>query len=108
VTNIVRQYRMRTQDHVEKRAEARQRTLKRGLVTFFGGYCTRETTIRNLSPNGARLDFPDTEGVPPMFKLAIGSTTGEEGQLRTARVRWSSAVSLGVEFMAGGDSLSRP
>ena len=98
---------MRTQDHVEKRTEARQRTLKRGLVTFFGGYCTRETTIRNLSPNGARLDFPDTEGVPPLFDLAIGSTTGEEGRQRTASVRWANPVSLGVEFVADGASPRR-
>lgn len=46
-TNIVRQFRTYAlgEGEVEQRAEARHRALKRGVLTFFGGYCTREATV---------------------------------------------------------------
>jgi hypothetical protein len=99
VTNIVRQFRMRARGEVEQRAETRQRALKRGLLAFFGGYCTREATVRSLSPNGARLDFDDTEGVPSIFSLAIG----EGNVTRMARVRWRTSKSLGIQFVTRDD-----
>ena len=99
MSNIVRQYRMHARGQVEQRAETRQRARKHGLLTFFGGYCTREATIRSLSPNGARLDFDDTEGVPSIFSLTIG----EGNVTRMARVRWRSSNSLGIQFVTKDD-----
>ena len=99
MTNIVRQYRMQMQDRVEKRAVNRQRVLKRGLLTYFDGYCTREATVRSLSQNGARLDFEDTEGVPSVFSLAVG----KENVTRMARVCWRSPKSLGIQFLTAHD-----
>ncbi|WP_157014845.1 hypothetical protein [Mesorhizobium xinjiangense] len=103
MTDIVQQYRMQMRDHAEKRSEPRQRALKGGLVTFFGGYCTREATVRSLSRNGARLDFEDTRGVPPIFDVAIG----EENVTRAARVRWQSSKSVGVQFVTTDGSAWR-
>ncbi|MHA6684785.1 PilZ domain-containing protein [Mesorhizobium sp. A556] len=93
MTDIVREFRMHAQG--EKRVESRQRALKRGVLTFFGGYCTCEATVRSLSPSGARLDFDDTDGVPEVFSLAVG----EGNVVRMARVRWRSQHSLGVQFI---------
>jgi hypothetical protein len=95
VTNIVQEFRAQARGQMEERAEARHRSLKRGFLTFFGGYCTQEAIVRNMSPSGARLDFGDTDGVPQEFSLIVG-----EGNVsRFAKVRWRSRQSLGVQFM---------
>jgi len=95
VNNIVQDFRRQAQGAVEQRAEPRQRAFKRGLLTFFGGYCTCEATVRSQSRNGARLDFDDTDGVPQEFELVIGPGS----TARTALVRWRSQRSLGVQFL---------
>ena len=102
--NIVREFRGRAQGEVEQRAETRQRALKRGVLTFFGGYCTREATVRSLSQNGARLDLDDTDGVPHVFDLVIG----EGNTPRKAEVRWRSQRSLGVRIMNGDQGHANP
>jgi hypothetical protein len=71
---------METRDMVERRAKIRRRVLKAASLTFFGGYCTRESIARNLCQNGARLDFEDTTGVPHEFTLMING----EAASRTA------------------------
>lgn len=95
--NIVQESPKNARSEVEQRDETRHRVLKRGVLTFFGGYCTREATVRSLSPNVAKLDFDNTDGVPQIFSLTIG-----EGKVapRMARVRWRSLRSLGVQFVS--------
>jgi hypothetical protein len=104
MADIVQQYRMKARNHAEMRAETRLRSLKRGLLTFYDGYCTREATVRNLSRNGARLDFEDTDGVPSMFSVAIG----EQNVTRKATVRWRSSRSLGIQFAAADEAVHGP
>lgn len=84
-----------TREQIELRKEGRRRTLKGAKLSFYGGYCSFEGIVRNQSPNGARLDFGDTTGVPSEFTLAIAG----EAAKRTARVCWFSQTSVGVRFM---------
>lgn len=49
----------------------RRRTLKRGLVTFAGGFMTLECTVRNLSETGARLVMENGAVPPDQFVLAV-------------------------------------
>jgi hypothetical protein len=92
---------METRDMVERRAKIRRRVLKAASLTFFGGYCTRESIARNLCQNGARLDFEDTTGVPHEFTLMING----EAASRTARIRWCTATSVGVQFMEKAETV---
>jgi hypothetical protein len=92
---------MKMRDIVERRAKTRRRVLKAASLTFFGGYCTREGIARNLSQNGARLDFEDTAGVPHEFTLMING----EAKSRTARIRWCTPTSIGVRFMEKVDTV---
>ena len=48
--------------------------------------------MRNLSGNGARLDFPSTVGLPGTFDLAIR----HKGDSRLARIVWRTDEAIGV------------
>jgi hypothetical protein len=80
-------------NQTERRAEARHRTLKGGLIAFNGGRSTIDCKVRNLSPIGARLDVAAVMGIPDTFELAFG------GQIVACRVIWRKLQELGVEFV---------
>ena len=55
---------------VEKRASSRHRVLKQGLLAFDHGGGV-DCIVRNLSPNGARIDIVSPVGLPEVFTLVI-------------------------------------
>jgi hypothetical protein len=78
---------------VEKRAVPRHRVLKRGTLAFSGGGGL-DCTVRNISPNGARIDIANPVGVPEAFTLVIEA----DQFMRHCRAVWSSEQRIGVAF----------
>jgi hypothetical protein len=80
--------------HMEKRREARTRTLKKARIVFNEGRSVIDCIVRNLSPNGALLVLPSVVGVPETFDLLIES----DGSSHRACTRWKGNGKIGVEF----------
>lgn len=79
----------------ERRAALRRRTLKGAALSFNKGFGAMECVVRNESRNGALLAFGDALGVPALFELAVNGAA----ERRAARVRWRTAMLVGVEFV---------
>lgn len=78
---------------IEKRAVPRHRVLKRGTLAFDGGGGL-DCTVRNISPNGARIDIASPVGVPESFTLVIEA----DHFMRHCHAVWSSEQRIGVAF----------
>jgi hypothetical protein len=77
----------------EKRRVARMRALKGGHLFFNDGFSSRDCTIRNLTPIGAKVLVDTTVGLPDKLLLVF-----EDETERQCTVRWRKMTELGVEF----------
>lgn len=77
---------------IEKRRTQRFRVLKGATIAFDGNGLP--CTVRNISADGAALDFASTVGVPPSFTLVIQSNQF----VRRCRPVWSNDKRVGVAF----------
>jgi hypothetical protein len=77
---------------IERRAVPRRRVLKAGAIAYDGGGTI--CTVRNLSPNGARIDLANPLGLPSSFTLVIRT----DNIMRRCRPIWRSGNQLGVAF----------
>jgi hypothetical protein len=77
---------------IEKRAVPRHRVLKGGMLAFGGG--SVDCTVRNISPNGARVDIANPIGLPEAFTLVIET----DHFMRRCHAVWSSEKRIGVAF----------
>jgi len=55
---------------IDKRGAPRHRVLKQGMLAFDHGGGV-DCIVRNLSPNGARIDIVNPVGLPEVFTLVI-------------------------------------
>jgi hypothetical protein len=78
---------------IEKRAAPRHRVLKHGTLAFHGGG-TVDCTVRNISPNGARIDIANPVGLPTVFTLIIET----DHFLRRCHAVWRSEQRIGIAF----------
>ncbi len=78
----------------DHRTAARQRTLKGGKICFAQA-ATIDCTIKNLSPDGACLEFAGPMGIPDRFDLILNS----DQTSRPCRVMWRAGRRLGVSFL---------
>lgn len=77
---------------IEQRKSQRFRVLKGATIAFEGNDLA--CTVRNLSADGAALDFASTLKVPPSFTLVIESNH----LVRRCRPVWANEKRLGVAF----------
>ncbi len=77
----------------ERRRAPRRRTLK-GARIALDKNSVRNCTVRNLSATGARLEMPNTLGLPAEFAIAV---SGEAD--RRCRIAWQSLGAVGVAFV---------
>lgn len=77
----------------EKRTVPRHRVLKHGTLAFSGGGGV-DCMVRNISPNGARVDIDNPVGLPGSFTLLIGT----DHFIRHCHAVWSSDKRIGVAF----------
>ena len=77
---------------IEKRAAPRHKVLKGATIAFDGNGVA--CTVRNLSSNGAAVDFASRVSLPPSFMLVI-----EKDQfIRRCRPVWNNDRRVGVAF----------
>jgi hypothetical protein len=81
-----------SENTAEKRAAPRHRVLKGGTIAFGGNGVA--CTVRNLSSNGAALDFASSVTLPPSFMLVIEA----DQFIRRCRPVWSNDKRIGVAF----------
>jgi hypothetical protein len=76
----------------EKRRERRARSYLTGIAVFNKRFSTADCLIRNLSQNGARLEFWNTPLIPVEFELIIP----RRGATRRATIIWQRDLVMGL------------
>ncbi|WP_417679708.1 PilZ domain-containing protein [Roseibium sp.] len=87
-----------SEDHQELEVprEHRARVLKKAKVLFKEGLRSVPCVVRNISPNGARLEFEQAYLIPKEFELRIEL----EGFEVTCERRWEDGLACGVQFVS--------
>jgi PilZ domain len=80
-----------------RRGQDRQTVLKGAKVVFNNGKSMLVCRVRDLSPDGARLEFPPRQALPDTFELHV---TGQP--VRQCERRWVRNNIVGVRFVAVG------
>jgi len=88
----------------DKRKSPRRRVLKEGKIVFADAMRVIDCTIRDMSPEGARLLIANTVGLPDTFTLYEKST----GMLYPASVVWRQSNALGIRFGGPGSNIHDP
>jgi hypothetical protein len=79
-----------------RRGQDRRTVLKGAKVVFNDGKGVLVCRVRDLSPDGARLEFPPRQALPEMFELHV---VGQP--VRRCERRWIRNNVVGVRFVAG-------
>lgn len=78
----------------ERRRSRRNRTFLHGSIAFNHRLSTFDCTIRDLSPDGALLEFSEVVAIPATFDLTIR----HKGDSRVAHLAWRRDAHIGVFF----------
>jgi hypothetical protein len=79
----------------ERRASSRARRLFGAKIVFNSNSSVIDCVLRDLSPQGARLLVPSTNGIPDQFDLQIN----RNGVCHPSKVAWRVSDQLGVAFL---------
>jgi hypothetical protein len=80
---------------LEKRRTTRSRRYYGGTIIFNHQFSTMDCLIRNLSKDGAKLEFSNTVTVPGEFDIIIK----QDAQSYRARMIWRRENEAGVKFI---------
>ncbi len=78
----------------ERRALVRQRTLIKGRIYFNNRLSSMECIVRDITANGARLEFSENVTLPDAFELYIPN----RHEYFHARVEWRRGSNLGISW----------
>ncbi len=78
-----------------RRAERRNRVLKRGVLITNDGFSTIDCIIRDISTQGAHITVQDEYVADPSCSLLVV----ESGKKFTAETRWQNGRDIGVRFL---------
>jgi len=81
----------------DRRQEKRDRTFGRGRIVLNDGRAGVDCIIQDLSRRGARLSVPEGSNLPAIISIYLA----KEDRTERARVRWSTADQIGIEFLEG-------
>lgn len=79
---------------MERRQQARMRTLKSARIIFNGHRSVIDCTVRNLTSGGACLNVESAIGIPERFDVLFVA----DKSVRPCRMVWHKEKQLGVEF----------
>lgn len=96
---------MKTAYDPERRTGNRHRC-HAGARLFISGRPSIPCAVRDLTPDGARLDLSSQESLEIPEKLFV--LLPGVGELWAARIRWRKDGEIGVEFVAGEADWTRP
>lgn len=77
---------------IERRKEPRLKSLLGGRISFSRRQSTMDCTVRNISPHGALVVFPNTSLTPTEFTLHVP----HRGETHSAKVAWRHSDRAGV------------
>ena len=86
----------------QNRAAQRRRTLKQGKVVM-SDWTVMDCLIRDMSDNGARLEFGALTELPKEFRLLVISSN----LLIPAELAWQRGLAAGVHFTGPGQEPPR-
>jgi hypothetical protein len=78
-----------------RRGQDRKTVLKGAKVVFNNGKGVLVCRVRDLSPDGARLEFPPRQSLPDVFELHVAGQP-----VRKCERRWVRNNIVGVRFVA--------
>src|SRR5262245_250194 len=84
----------------ERRTQRRQRVCKNAAIIVSDNSPRLECTVRDLSPEGVRLQFSTTYGIPHQFDVLI------DGRQRRCRSIWRTNTEIGVMFFEATERTS--
>jgi hypothetical protein len=84
----------------ERRTQRRQRVCKNAAILVSDNSPKLECTVRDLSPQGVRLQFSTTYGIPYQFDVLI------DGRQRRCRSIWRTYTEIGVIFSEATEQTS--
>jgi hypothetical protein len=77
----------------ERRGAPRQRSFLKGRAYFNNRQSSVDCLIRDISPNGLRLEFPESVTIPDVVELYIPT----KDQTLRVHVRWRRGKEAGVQ-----------
>jgi hypothetical protein len=77
-----------------RRGQERRTVLKGAKVVFNNGKGVLVCRVRDLSPGGARLEFPPRQALPEEFELHVAGQP-----VRKCERRWTRNNIVGVRFL---------
>lgn len=77
-----------------RRTEDRRTVLKGAKVVFNDGKSMLVCRVRDLSPGGARLEFPPRTNLPERFELHLTASP-----MRRCELRWFKRNIAGIRFL---------
>lgn len=80
---------------VEARGTDRVRSFLRARILFNNNNSTIDCIVKNISPNGAKIELSNTTTVPGEFTLDIPA----KSQTVRARIMWRDTEAIGVQFI---------
>lgn len=81
----------------ERRSSPRKRSFLKGTVYFNNRQSSVDCVIRDLSDDGARLEFGSIVSLPDTVELSVPA----RGQTHRAEIRWRTDQEIGVCFNDG-------
>lgn len=79
----------------ERRKAQRGRTYLGGVVAFNNRCSTLDCLVRNMSQDGAKIEFAGPATIPDEFDITIH----QKGHSRRARVTWRRETEAGITFL---------
>ncbi len=76
------------------RSSHRLSSFLRGRVVFNGGNSSMDCIVRDISPDGAKLQITNSVTVPDRFDLLIP----QKGEIHRAKIAWRREDEVGVAF----------
>ena len=78
----------------DRRKVPRKRVLKEGKIVYADGLRVLDCTIRDITPEGAKIVLGGATSLPPEFRiLTVASNT-----IVPVRLEWQRGLSAGVAF----------
>jgi hypothetical protein len=79
----------------QRRKSTRVRSLKGARISYKNGAFTVDCTVRDMSPEGARLKLGGFLAIPNRFTLRFE----DDGSERQCEVRWRTDKEIGIAFV---------
>lgn len=89
---------------VERRSIVRHKTFIKGRIYFNNRLSSMECIVRDLTDNGARLEFSESVALPEMFELYMPN----KDEYFQAHIEWRKGNNIGISWPPADTLNPRP